>query len=871
MLRDRFRTASSLLALMAALTITRPAFAADGTVAGTELNGFGRFVFTLDKPVKAQVRSSSGIVVITFDEPINIELEKLPGQAPSYISVARRDPDGRSVRFATTRPLRTNILEAGEKIFIDLLPPTWTGLPPSLPQDVVEQLARRAREAEEQLRKTNREREKRQLRDIAARVGNGPTFARVIFDIGQTVPVDIQRDGDLLTLSFDAALRLDVAQIKAQLPETVRDIQAVTNAGMLKLSISVAPNTEMRAFREDDTVIVDFPKPRTQGQDSEVLLPSLTTPKAEAPVAARSADAGTSAAGKTALPDTTRPAPPPLRSAIDGAGGVLRPEIIRSGEGVQIKVPFPNQVPAAAFIRQDVLWMVFDTRDSLEAISVPAELRDKIARLDVDRAGGATIIRATMTTPEAVSFSPSQGAPGWTASIGRAAALPTEPVTLRRGVMSNGRTNLIAKIPSLGQVFWIDDPDTGERLGIVTASGLAHGLTKQQNFVELSAFPTAHGLAISPRADDVMITVGLDEVIVTRDNGLTVSLGVQDRSVAVAEEGKTLLLDVQAWRVATHGDVRDRINTLQRAAADSAKKDQSEKRLRLAELRLANGDASEAKGILRVIEQDDLATAATKPVLLLRAIAGIQTRDYKDAARVLTESTIALEPESFLWQGVLHAQNQRWVQALTGFRQALDVLDRYPDNLQLPLRELVVRAALEVKDAPFASQQLDLLEKMQGPAGHLQKMSLFRGLLAGMQNRGPEALSNYEIAITSPEREVEVEARLNKVMLLIDEGKADREKAIAELETITMIWRKSEIEVRALAQLGEMYAEDTRWRQAFGAARRVSEVLPEHPMARKLHDNMAKRFEALFLEGKADLLPKVEAVGLFYDFRNLMP
>jgi hypothetical protein len=34
---------------------------------------------------------------------------------------------------------------------------------------------------------------------------------------------------------------------------------------------------------------------------------------------------------------------------------------------------------------------------------------------------------------------------------------------------------------------------------------------------------------------------------------------------------------------------------------------------------------------------------------------------------------------------------------------------------------------------------------------------------------------------------------------------------------------------------------------------------------------MARRFEELFLDGKADELPKVEAVGLFYDFRGLMP
>ncbi len=76
-----------------------------------------------------------------------------------------------------------------------------------------------------------------------------------------------------------------------------------------------------------------------------------------------------------------------------------------------------------------------------------------------------------------------------------------------------------------------------------------------------------------------------------------------------------------------------------------------------------------------------------------------------------------------------------------------------------------------------------------------------------------------------------------------------------------MMWRGGVIEVQALYQLGEMYAADNRWREAFGAARRTTEIMPDHPLSRQLHDAMAKRFEELFLEGKADNLSKIEAVA----------
>ncbi len=863
MLRQRLRTASSILALVAALSLGSPARAADGTIAPAEMNGFGRLIFSLNKSVKAQVRSSSGVIVLTFEEPVNVELEKLAAQMPSYVSIARRDPDGRTVRFATTRPLKASLLEAGEKLFLDLLPENWQGLPPALPQDIVEQLARRARDAEDQLRKTQRDREKRELRDMTARVGNGPTFTRLIFDIGQTVPVDINREGDQLTLKFDAALRFDTDRLKPQLPTSVQTLEAETKGGMLSMVITVAPQTEMRAFREDDTIIVDFPKPRDPTKAAEIVLPALTKP-IDAQVTTPAAPVTTPEAQKA------QRAPAPVR-AITESQSSLRPVIIRVGDGLQVQVPFLNAVPAAAFLRNDVFWMIFDTKDLVEAIPVPEEFKSEIARIDVDRAAGASILRMTFQNPQAVTFNPGENGNGWVASIGKTAGRPTEPLLLRRGVSDNGRTILKAKLPSLGQIFWLDDPDTGDRLGVVTAHGPAHGLSKTQTFVELATLPTAHGLAISPRAEDVIVSVGLDEVMIARDGGLTVSLGVPEGASVSGEGSKDILLDAEAWRAAVKGSSRDRGNELVRAAADASKKDKTDARLKLAQFRLATGDAIEAGGILKVVEQDDPAAAATKPVMLMRAIAAIESQQSKEGARLLADGPISLETEANLWRGVMEARNRRWTPALVGFRQSLDALERYPDDLQARIRRDIVEAAIENQDPAFASQQLDLYERLKGRDGDSAEIALLRGRVAEMQGRLGDAAANYETATKASARPVQSEARLLRAMLLLKENKIPREQAMVELETIKMMWRRGEVELTALSVLGEMYAADNRWRDAFGTSRRATEILPDHPLSRQLHDAMARRFEELFLEGKADQLNKVEAVGLFYDFRNLMP
>src|SRR5260221_8744705 len=46
---------------------------------------------------------------------------------------------------------------------------------------------------------------------------------------------------------------------------------------------------------------------------------------------------------------------------------------------------------------------------------------------------------------------------------------------------------------------------------------------------------------------------------------------------------------------------------------------------------------------------------------------------------------------------------------------------------------------------------------------------------------------------------------------------------------------------------------------------------PNSDMTRKIQDEAAVTFESIFLGGKGDGLPPVEALGIFYEFRELTP
>ena len=65
--------------------------------------------------------------MITFKKPMDIAVDRLNAGAPDYISAARRDPDGTAIRLALGAQGQVNTIPAGEWLYVDLLPDSWTG------------------------------------------------------------------------------------------------------------------------------------------------------------------------------------------------------------------------------------------------------------------------------------------------------------------------------------------------------------------------------------------------------------------------------------------------------------------------------------------------------------------------------------------------------------------------------------------------------------------------------------------------------------------------------------------------------------------------------------------------------------------------
>jgi tetratricopeptide (TPR) repeat protein len=150
-------------------------------------------------------------------------------------------------------------------------------------------------------------------------------------------------------------------------------------------------------------------------------------------------------------------------------------------------------------------------------------------------------------------------------------------------------------------------------------------------------------------------------------------------------------------------------------------------------------------------------------------------------------------------------------------------------------------------------------------------MAVLSGRLNEALGHKEDALANYRVAADSRDRQAAAIGRLREIVLRVGTGDMPRKDAINALELLTTVWRGDETEAEGLALLAHLYTLDNRFRDALHTMRVALTVHPNSDYTRKIQDEAAVTFDALFLGGKADALPPVEALGMFYDFRDLTP
>jgi hypothetical protein len=684
---------------------------------------------------------------------------------------------------------------------------------------------------------------------IAVRVAQLPTLTRAVFVPPKLAPVSFRSSGNEITLHFDAPLTLETGKLKPQLGAAVRAISAQPANGSLTVKLTLEPGYEARGFREDETFVVDVMKPKPAkpapaetGDGEPPRQPHGAVAQADAPSAAA-------------------PRPP---------SGPVRPTVALSPDGLRIVFPFAAPTAAAAFERGGFATLFFHTAETVEFPSLPAEALRHANRVEVTRDGPLAVVRLALSEPQLIALAPEEDR--WVLTLGDNGATASEPLSLARSTGEAGLTSLAVSLAEASGVHWLREPHSGERLAVATAFGPARVVAKPQTFVEFRLLATAHGVVAAADADDVNVTANPKEVLIGRPSGLALSLpGLSFGVEPGARSSGRLLISREEWRKERLGNVFDRYRALMREAAAAQGSALGPARVDLARFLVMIGMNAEAAAVLDFAVQQEPALLRQNQVPLLRGIAAAHMRRTAEARKALSAEPLLEDYEAVLWRAVLDAQEKRWRQALGGFQRSNLVLDLYPDDLQGPIRMLAVRAGLEMQDHRYAENELTAVEQLAAGTYSAQEAALLRARLDEAAGKLDVAGETYRKIAADAERPVAAEATARGIALAVRTGAMPRDEAIARLETLSFIWRGDEVEIATIGQLGRLYAEAGRWREAFTMAVRANRLFPDHDVSRALHEGTGQLFDDLFLSGKGESLSRVEALALYFDFKQFTP
>ena len=678
---------------------------------------------------------------------------------------------------------------------------------------------------------------------LVVHVAQSQEFSRLEFHGASSV--EVARDGQTLTLTFPADADPDIARLRTSPPRWIKTAEKSHVNGRLRLVLNLADDAEFKSGTADGAFYLNIfqRQPPTAAEISAARAQQALAP---------------------------HPSPVP-------AGGFVRLESRVVGAQAQFSFGWTAPVGAAVFRRGDAVWIVFDTPAPIDVSHAPRGLtqytnvqalrgRDYSA-VRIDAAHGLPVFATAVGSTWTISFGP-----GELGQVNLVKVLRDD---------ADGPATLKAPMSGATSVVQVADPLAGDTLSVVTALGPAKGVATRRDYAQMAILPSVHGLAIESHIDDLVVTHDGDIVRIGRPFGLALSPNIAAAETVKADldlpRAASLpgLIDAANWPRTGPKGFLDRYNKLLNAAsAEGANKDRSSPttaRMALARFLVGSELSYEAIGWLNDMARENPQMLETAEFRGLRGIARVMARRYKEAEADFASPALAEDPASALWRSYVASQQAQWTEARTQFSKGAEAFLQVPAVWKARFARADAQAALAQGDFAAADGRIRLALADKTDVWEELATRLVQARILENEGHKGRALRMYAAIATVPRESLASKALLRATQIRLESGAVTPPQAALVYDGLRYRWRGDATELETIRALGQLYLNQGRYREALEAFRSAGTKMPDLPEALQLHADLNAAFRLLFLDGAASGLEPVQALALFYDFKELTP
>jgi tetratricopeptide (TPR) repeat protein len=683
---------------------------------------------------------------------------------------------------------------------------------------------------------------------LDVRVASAKEFSRVEFHWQGAAKVTTRREGQTVTFVFGRDADPDIARLRTSPPKWIKTAEKRHVGGHLEVAITLTDDADVKLGSADGATFLNaFEKPPPDPAE----LARAALPPVE--------------------PEPLRPNPVP-------AGGVVHAEVKAANGQVQLVFPWANPAGAAVFRRGDAVWVVFDAAATLDLSKTPKGLL-QLTGLRAFKGPDYSAVRID-AKPGIPVFAVAQGE-AWTIALGGGDQAEPSIVRINRDAAA-GPAILKAPVAGATRVIQVADPDAGDRITVVTALGPPKGIGARRDYVQLAFLPSIQGLAIESYVDDLTVERAGDIVSVGRPaKGLTLSpvWSTADRGAPGLGAPKPAvmpaLIDYDNWPKTGEGGFIRRYNTLLAAATDeSANKDKGAPvaaRMALARFLVGSELSFEAIGVLNDVARFHPEMLEDPEFRGLRGVARVMARRYKEAEADFSAPVLAEDPSSSLWRAYIAAQLAQWPEARAQFARGAESFSQFTPVWKARFARGDAQAAMAQGDLVGAEARIKLaLSDKTDPLEELATR-LVQARIIELQGHKDRALKMYTAICGAPTEALSSPALLRATQIRLEMGKITPVQAANTFDGLRYRWRGDSTELESIRALGQLYLGQGRYREALEALRSAGARRTDLPESLQLQADLSAAFRALFLDGAADGLEPIQALALFYDFKDLAP
>lgn len=816
---------------------------------------YGRLVFDWPTLVQHSTKVRNRTLIVRFDRPIKPTFGRVARVLRDYVTGIRVASDGRTIIAPLREQFVARTSVAGTRVIVDLYPndnakgvtkkqvQKRNDVAPPVPLGPTAK--RRVGNPKNEFSSTS----VNKIPAIKVRTGHFKNYGRLIFDWPKKTGFTVDRKGEAVSIQFNAPVKIDISALRRELPSQINAVISRPRGRGLELSMVVSAKAQLRYFHNGPAIVFDVVAPG-----------SGRRPAAKTVATTRSGEIKKDASSKK---KRGKQKTPPRALALISVDAARR--------GTETAIRFNWRVPVAAsvFQRAGSLWISFDraARLDLGAIKV---IGSALFR-KVEQKIGDSDVRIHLPFGADLQASVRREGTNWIVEAGPGRKRLRQELKLEVRRKPGRGAELLVKTNEARRIMVIKDKAVGDGAYAIPIRSAGVGIRVNRKFPEFELLKSQQGLAVRPLSDDVRVRLTPKGVVVFRKGGLTISSDFDKTSTKSARARETRLLDFAGWRYGPVTAFQKIEHQLLRYVTRPKGVQRNAARLGLARFYAAHEMGSETLGVLSTLLRADPSLIKDPGIRALRGVANYFIRHYDEAEADLSHAMFAGIRELYPWRAAIAAARGNWVGAEKLFSDTDTLIAALPSKLAVHFGLLAAEAALSVGKTSIAATRLNVVETLPATKGQLDQMTFLKGHLFNQRKKTAKAIQLWKAVAARGDRPSRTKSEYAAVNAELKLGKITRPEAISRLEKLKFGWRNSVFEYDLLQRLGALYALEHNLRDALVTLRQAATLYKDIKGARRITLQMRALFRQFYLEGKADRLEPIVALGLYNEFRELTP